>query len=107
MNDPKLKLAMAKLLPKKIGILNNGMFVWCEVSNNGVRRWLDLILETEWLYVIHLAEQTLDKKMSLHQPCERNRYVYELQRYCGDYGAVIADFNTRATAMCKVKGIAI
>lgn len=117
MNDPKLKLAMAKLLPEKIkhedvyysptfdDHLKDGFF-WIETKKE--------ILETEWLYVMQLVEEKL-------LPAETSRYenylaleVYEddkdeywiggvkhIKAYCFH-----ATFNQRATAMLKVKQIA-
>lgn len=113
MNDPVLKLKMAKLLPEKIQI-DNDWFYWKE----GVRdRSATLsILETEWLYVMQLVEQTLsDNEHGLYvgflidETCckeasnewNRNRIRCDNRRaFCS------ATFNQRATAMLKVKEIA-
>lgn len=52
------------------------------------------VLETEWLYVMQLVEQKLDLL---------NGEMHEYTRLMN--GNFLADFNQRATAMCRVKGI--
>jgi hypothetical protein len=99
-NDPKLKLAMARLLPDHVSIRDNEVlgehFAWKGAPPN------DAIGETEWLYVMHLVEQTF---LSTADPEERSRWFIEMQNleWCG----VTATFNQRAEAMCRVKGIAL
>jgi hypothetical protein len=55
MNDPKLKLAVAERLPDQIIIhpMNDTTtrYIW--------KHNLATVLETEWLYIVHLAEQKL------------------------------------------------
>lgn len=110
MNDPKLKLAIAELLPEKIHIspLHPPTFEW----KNKV--WTT-ILESEWLYVIHLVEQTLNGQ-------QWNYYLSELENnrdwippvwrglnpsMIVSFALAHAGFNQRATAMLKVKGITV
>jgi hypothetical protein len=111
-NNPKLKLAMARLLPEKIGYHTRveGMtepmnIYWMDNSRE--------LLETEWLYVMHLIEEVVATYN------EQVQYAKELALIC--YGGVDpmpsslhgvwllqhATFNQRATAMCKVKGIEV
>ncbi len=123
-NDPKLKLAMAQLLPDKIHyyecmpmcdkthpkaeLVNTS---WRYHSGTYTFLWIDTelydynwqeILETEWLYVMHLIEQTLT---------DTQMYNYFLAlcnvREGGVYQMTAATFNQRATAMCKLKGITL
>lgn len=98
---------MARLLPDTIAIISaeGFIFVWRERMGKGASAFTNPILETEWLYVMHLVEQTLSLQLKQHAYSERNQYVNLLMIECGEYGAVIATFNQRATAMCKVKGI--
>lgn len=97
MNNPKLKLQMAKLLPEKIG-LNSYCHYWKDITGG----FNNEVLETEWLYVMHLVEQAF---LSTADPEERSRWFIQMQNseWCG----VTATFNQRAEAMCKVKGIEI
>jgi hypothetical protein len=114
MNNPKLQLAIAKLLPEKIKIVPTigdsplrYNFYWVDETNKGNR-----ILETEWLYVMHLVEQEL----SVVDLDWRN-YVTMLNESVGNtqfnttwsdwFPVVSATFNQRAEAMCKVKGITV
>jgi hypothetical protein len=106
MNDPKLKLAMARLLPKKIVAYTGG--------DANTLHWINtdkLILETEWLYVMHLVEQTLDNIGDTSEPpelreTEMSQYIWALGSECQTQEEhYCATFNQRATAMCKVKGI--
>jgi hypothetical protein len=109
MNNPKLKLAMARLLPEMIhitpsaefGIVSH-KFQWLASISGG--RYLGReIYETEWLYVIHLVEQTLTWKQQVNYRKELQRQV--TSKTLSD--CVSATFNQRAEAMCKVKGIEI
>lgn len=96
MNDPKLKLNMASLLPEQLFIIE-GRHCWVETR--------DCLRETEWLYVMHLVEQTcLDR-----EEFEHGRYYMILSQVCSSEGTDPngAAFNQRATAMCKVKGIEV
>lgn len=92
---------MAKLLPTHISIRDNEVlgehFAWKGAPPNCS------IGETEWLYVMHLVEQTIkdDEELvekywlALYDATESTRWPYD------------ADFNQRATAMCKVKGVEV
>lgn len=107
-NDPKLKLAMAKLLPEKIRIESkhfggwDNVFIWIETGKE--------ILETEWLYVMHLVEKTLTYQQMqeyvarLHSKLRTTNMVLTNEN---QFNCINADFNSKATAMCKVKGITL
>lgn len=111
MNDPKLKLAMAKLLPERITADGN---YWKGECPEG-RGFEPCILETEWLYVMHLVEQTLS--LAEHttycnelykNSLETRPFLFTALSDLGDiYYLITSTFNQRATAMCKVKGIII
>lgn len=113
MNDPKLKLHIARMLPEQLHeiypcddrtmeeVQKANEVSWC--WNEPRRR----VLETEWLYIVSLVEQTLSRKMHIQTNSERNLYVQELIKLNGEYGACMSDFNQRATALCRVKGITI
>lgn len=92
MNDPKLKLAMARLLPERIILTSNHIGEYPNIS------WMGgyTIIDTEWLHVMHLVELELFAKHDRNQ-------CYEYQKLLN--GNFMATFNLRATAMCKVKGI--
>ncbi len=98
MTPEQLKLAMAQLLPRKIQVksLAYKLHFPDEIrdSDKFVIKWVDgnTILETEWLYVMYLIEQTLSLQ-------EHGEYVAMLKQDCS------ATFNQRATAMCELKGI--
>lgn len=117
-NDPKLKLAMAKLLPDLLEIRTVSP---CAIGANQkdtyqVVWWrgkATALLETEWLYVMHLVEQKLSE-----QKGELKKYLYQLEMTIPVSGSevrtsreqfkyVTATFNQRATAMCHVEGIDI
>jgi len=117
MNNPALKLAMAKLLPEKIDLEYDDVqwfFFWKsepEVTDNTTQ-----ILETEWLYVMHLVEQSLNDVEIVQYHSEIMCEI--IGRFSPDQKwlksqlpssklAVFATFNQRATAMAKVKGIEI
>ena len=103
MNDPKLQLAMAKLLPERIkliGVLDEPYLITSDNGNGCITT--RKILETEWLYVMHLVEQTLTRlecanysdallRSSVEVPSKADEFFWHF------------NFNQRATSMCKVK----
>lgn len=106
MNDPVLKLAMAKLLPEKIYIFTEFAvkFYWQD-NNDGIR-------EGEWLYVMQLVEEMLSveqqKRYIEYIWQQVAHYAVEEEMYSADACFLLAHatFNQRATAMIKVKQIA-
>ena len=117
MNNPALKLAMARLLSEKIKIVvddDSTLFFWTEGKIRsdhyiGKTGTITPILETEWLYVMHLVEQTLNPTDQYGINPTWDAYIENLQAICEPTKThgFIATFNQRATAMCKVKGIEI
>lgn len=113
MNDPKLKLAMARLCDKIIHTANApnevGNFHWLGTPKE--------VLDPEWLYVMHLVEQTLSEddqesySHHLSQTVPQNYNAGPADEFGDDimihrdFDVLSATFNQRATAMCKVKGI--
>jgi len=124
---------MARLLPKRI--VTDWRYL-CDDNDTeekvDVFKWKDSrieVLETEWLYVVHLVEQTLKKApYNINKPTWQqylNQLSYETTgNYClfdmvslwipnelllgpALSGCADATFNQRATAMCKVKGITL
>jgi len=114
---------MARLLPEKVKIFHNEnttapaySFYW--QGEDEERGFEPCVLETEWLYVMHLVEQTLTA-------AQEADYVEELagtimegvydatdkhyfhSKLCAKELIYRATFNQRATAMCKVKGITV
>jgi len=108
-NNPALKLAMAKLLPNVVGYHTRveGMtepmnIYWMNNSRE--------LLETEWLYVMHLVEHQLESDEHMEFERELERIVTpEIRTNCWSIRGtqVSATFNQRATAMAKVKGIEV
>jgi hypothetical protein len=112
MNNPKLQLAMAKLLPDDLEIKptigSNQItyhFYWID-SESGARR---RILETEWLYVMHLCR----KDLTLSQKVNYMNFLRDIIRKANgnkvvsDFDLLDAPFDFQSEAMCKVKGITI
>ena len=115
-NDSKLKLAMARLLPEKIhclpvvGSQSGGFhYYWKDKVN-------ETVLETEWLYVMHLVEQKLTADQEavyvdelagqiMSGVYEDSDERYKNSHLASDDSCYRATFNQRAAAMCKVKGI--
>lgn len=98
MNDPKLELAMARLLPDVIEINNHlsyPRFYWL----GGYVR----LREPEWDRVMRMVEQTLTYEQKIEYMTLFNAGPH--------FGPAIpymdADFNERAAKMCKLKGIEI
>lgn len=103
MNEPKLKLAMARLLPEEVCIDNHLSFTRY--------RWIcsdRTILETEWLYVMYLIEEQLTQGQLCAMSNELD-IMHELdgKPYDASQWKHHKSFNQRATAMCKVKGITV
>ena len=102
MNDPKLKLTMARLLPEKVVIRweekPDYSFMW---KDN-----LQTILETEWLYVMYLIEEQLTQGQLCAMSNELD-IMHELdgKPYDASQWKHHKSFNQRAAAMCRVKGI--
>src|SRR6478736_4444219 len=114
MNDPKLKLAIARLLETHISIRDNEVlgqhFAWKGAPPNHA------ILETEWLYVMHLVEQKLTADQEavyvdelagqiMSGVYEDSDERYKNSHLASDDSCYRATFNQRAAAMCRVKGI--
>lgn len=117
MNDTKLKLAMAKLLPEKIQATHfeedsEPTFIWLDkvgnYANDGNGNSAT-VRETEWLYVMHLVRKDLTQEQKV-------KYLNFLRDFfskatgvkvVSDYDLLDAEFNFQATAMCKVKGIEV
>lgn len=105
-NNPALKLVMAKLLPNVLTISDSNTIYW---TPNIILR------ESEWLYVIHLVEQTL----SVEDKYEYGKQLamitldgeYDEDVFApnglGYFDVATLTFNQRATAMCKVKNIEV
>lgn len=112
MNNPKLELAMAKLLPEKLKLSRvhaaRELFIWTDFSHD---RAGHEVLETEWLYVMHLVWLTLDRKQRVAFSVHLREEVIKSGGHASSFNEDIiaccenATFNQRATAMCKVKGI--
>ena len=107
MNDPKLKLAIARMLPELIWLnttRDSRGPVHCWKGEKDSLTGQDReILETEWLYVMQWVEQQMAKE-------EVVSFSMALRSVTGegcvtDYKMISATFNQRATAMCRVKGI--
>lgn len=109
-NDPKLKRAVAEMLDQlahdefpinREGITRHETIVFWRESGQQV-------LETEWLYIVSLAEKTLSQ-------AECYNYSEILGPNMGDWKPSLkaenwpfhATFNQRATALCQTKGITI
>lgn len=101
-NKPELKLAIMPLT-KNIFQRKDGTFCWTDRKDPTTGLCCD-VLESEWLYVMHLVEQTMDG-------AEYDEYEELLRdfnlRGDGDGWTVCSTFNQRATAMCKVKNIEV
>lgn len=102
-NEPELMLAMAKLAEKlaAIPIQVRGESVYWTDCGRPIR----VVQDTEWLYVMHLVEQTLSmgelveyEKQLNHMELKNNNYGY-VER------VINATFNQRARAMLAVKGV--
>jgi len=103
--EHQLRLAMAKLLPEKITTESSSGYngVWWYVDyprlDGSNFRDLNVIKETEWQYVVHLIEQTLNDEQLRDYFCAigssmpKNLSINEIVR---------ANFNQRATALCRV-----
>jgi len=100
---------MAKLLPDTFYFDRRGEVYWQKQPEFPSR--VGRVINTEWLYVMHLVEQTLDMTGDLDEPPELRQsefsmYINYLSSGAVTEGEVVcATFNQRATAMCKVKGI--
>lgn len=124
-NDPKLCLAMARMVPEKIVIIkgiNNGVKIplWKPTplalsessSDDEFDNLCVPILETEWLYVMQLVEQTLteeEREQYLDNLCNQldiTNLLCDWSQMC-NYRILHATFNQRARAMCEVKGITL
>ncbi len=115
MNKPELKLAMAKLLPKHIVIssIKPDVYIWSDHVQYSDAK----IRETEWLYVMHLIEQGLTPDEQVHYfeqlagSIMNDAYdgvgYWKQSRLCSEQLTWLCDFNQRAEAMCKLKGIEI
>lgn len=121
-NDPKLKLVMVRLLPEKLWIFQRPGYrpildyeeAWWLEGDNTEEELEHVrgrpVLETEWLYVMHLVEQTLESEEHMNFERELERIVTPaIKTNCWSIRGtqVSATFNQRATAMCKVKGTEI
>jgi hypothetical protein len=110
-NSPALKRFVADISPAVVRIKNPEIyeheFMWSHHDSVPSDRRGQPILETEWLYIISLVEQQLSKELKYNMNSERNRYVYELSQNQGSLGACMSDFNQRATALARVKGVTI
>lgn len=111
MNDPKLKLAMAKLLPEKISI---GCYPGTDDEYDDTYYWrpdLEYIREVEWLYVMHLVWLTVDRKQRVDFSVRLREEVIKSGGHASSFNEDIiaccenATFNQRAAAMRRVKGI--
>lgn len=104
-NKPELKLAMAKLLPKDIQIIPSPTVWDTQMLVRNKFFWIHLdhreILETEWLLVMQIALEAMNEEQRM-QYCDELRTVMQT---CFTHELIMATFNQRATAMCKVKGI--
>lgn len=110
-NDPKLKLAIARLLPDKLFVDGNQV-TWLNVED-------DSVSETEWPYLLQLVEQALSNAQRIqytdilmhdlvgnlisrgYYPGDETIDLDELTKL------VFLNFNQRATAMRKVLEIEI
>lgn len=121
-NDPKLKLAVARMLPDLLVITphKEGYEPWIDWKKTAHHGHFDDVLETEWLYIVAMALKTL-------VDLERRKYAMHLAILLhtdgeftpspiftrNDFGWIScfdfinATFNQRATALCKVKGIEV
>ena len=115
MTDQELQIALAKMLPEKIE--------WVVISIKSIASfayWKDnntQILDTEWLYVSWLVEQTLDAADFEVSPAAIYQETLWLlvnpgtsyERAFDDVGLLknytSASWQQRAEALCKVKGI--
>lgn len=101
--DQQLQLALAKMLPETlIPAVTAGKFWW---NGNQRQRIVGCeIINTEWLHVCWLVEQTLSDE-------QRDVYIISLMtdvdgtRYMNR--GVSATWQQRALALCKVKGVEI
>jgi len=118
MNELKYKIAIAKLLPERIAF----RFETLVGENPNSNRtwyfyWTDgpaerQILETEWLYVMSLVEETLTNEYAIDQyhillqlitsPEKGTKFYTRTTRV---KNLICATFNQRAEAMCRVKNI--
>jgi len=116
-NDPKLELAMAKLLPQEL-IVEQDLILWkptfesTDITDDVSFEEICIpIKETEWLYVMHLVWLTLDRKQRVAFSVHLREEVIKSGGHASSFNEDIiaccenATFNQRATAMCKVKGI--
>lgn len=94
--DTQLQQALAKMLPEKIVSSNDWRFDW--VDNSGQRYYK--VIDTEWLYVCWLVEQTLS-----HEQGESQSKIFEYTELLSD--DCHASWQQRTIALCKVKGIEI
>jgi len=112
-NDPKLKHEMARLLPEVISPNGYGEYFWIDGDRP--------IPEESWLYVMQLVESSVSGKEIVDYTKELIKetgstppdYIsYGHGNYLALQGVACltfacADFDQRARAMCRVKGIQI
>lgn len=103
-NDPKLKRALAEMVAAQIeiheqchGLDPKTCYFWRDGQGRQV-------LETEWLYIVSLAEQGLG-----NEDFVRFEHALESIDEAGEkqFRIVSSSFNQRATALCQAKGITI
>lgn len=96
--DQKLRLALAKMLPNRIGFTGSH-FYWCEVTPDASR-----IQDTEWLHICWLVEQAF----SVDEAREYHKQLQVVGQHM-PYNAWLwnCSWQQRAQALCKVKGIDI
>ena len=115
--DQQLQLALAKMLPEKIGVDNecgleeNETWLFWRASNSADCE--DYIRNTEWLHVCWLVEQTLERPARDGFDWELKKVInngkeYDTWSWTVDAPKMIsASWQQRATALAKVKGVEI
>lgn len=119
MNTLENKLFIAKMLPEKIEVFDHerGQFRWINKTDT----CFCLVVETEWLHIMHLAEEKLEKEngfksvknlwrdyiCQLMQELNPGVKLWDNEKWVGSWSHAVnpafATFNQRATAMRKVK----
>jgi len=95
MSDTELQLALVKMLPEKIGITDGSPYWIFKGDTCGCK-----VIETEWLHVCWLVEQTLTEN---EQP--EYQEMLGVQDSHSIYKTRSASWQHRAEALCRVKGI--
>lgn len=103
-NEHKLKIALARMLPDKIFIKDDGggqfSLYWHGGRQHTIHSWWDKISDTELLHICWLVEQTLSGDEYTH-------FLLHLHKMTNSVRTTSATFEKRAQALAKVKGVEV